>query len=147
MATFYTEDNFVYMAPDKKVLIKYIGSDEHCTIPEGTEIIGQAAFASCYFLKTVRFPKTSLKAIKALAFFNCINLEVNPCAVNCREIASDAFLGCTSAKKATYLLKEMTVSEIEKSPISTFYVKDYQRGYKWTKNEIEELHIFITSDF
>lgn len=135
---FYKDDKFIYQDTDKKVLIKYIGNEEMCEIPEGTEIIGQAAFASCYFLKSLIFP-TSLKAIKKLAFFNCINLETNPFEINCEEIADDAFLGCASAKRTTYVLKEMTISEIERSPISTFYVKDYQRGYRWTKNEIEEL--------
>lgn len=135
---FYKDDKFIYQDNDKKVLIKYIGTEESCEIPEGIEIIGQAAFASCYFLKKLIFP-TTLKAIKKLAFFNCISLEVDPTEIKCEEIADDAFLGCASAKRTTYVLKEMTISEIERSPISTFYVKDYQRGYRWTKNEIEEL--------
>ena len=135
---FVVNDRFIYRDSDQKVLIKYIGNEGCCDIPEGTEIIEQAAFASCYSLKTVTVPK-SLKEIRNLAFFNCINLDINLDEQLCETVANDAFLGCAAAKKTTYVLKGMTISEIEKSPISSFYVKDYQRGYRWTKNEVEEL--------
>lgn len=139
MQNYYVvNDRFIYRDSDQKILIKYIGTDECCNIPNGTEIIEQAAFASCYSLKSLTIPE-SLKEIKNLAFFNCINLDINLDDLMCETVASDAFLGCAAAKKTTYVLKGMTISEIEKSPISSFYVKDYQRGYRWTKNEIEEL--------
>ncbi len=123
---------------DGNKLLRYNGSDETVTVPEGVEVIGMAAFASCYTLKSIVLPE-SLRVIESLAFFNCINLEMDLDSSLSDKIAPDAFLGCTSIKKETYVLKEMTVSEIEKLKHPLFYVKDYQRGYRWSTIEIEEL--------
>ena len=131
-----TEKQFIFRDSDETHLIKYCGTDEMITIPEGITIIGKAAFASCYSLREVTFPST-LKVIENLAFYNCINLEKT--STLSAEIANDAFVGCPKLKKENFALKEMTIEQIESQPITDFYIKDYQRGYRWSKNEIEEL--------
>ena len=131
-----TEKQFIFRDSDETHLIKYCGTDEMITIPEGITIIGKAAFASCYTLREVTFPST-LKVIENLAFYNCINLEKT--STLSAEIANDAFVGCPKLKKENFVLKEMTIEQIESQPITDFYIKDYQRGYRWSKNEIEEL--------
>lgn len=131
-----TEKQFIFRDSDETHLIKYCGTDEMITIPEGITIIGKAAFASCYTLREVTFPST-LKVIENLAFYNCINLERT--STLSAEIANDAFVGCPKLKKENFVLKEMTIEQIESQPITDFYIKDYQRGYRWSKNEIEEL--------
>lgn len=127
---------FIFKDAENTHLLKYCGNADEVTIPEGVTIIGEAAFASCFNLNKVILPNT-LKEIKKLAFYNCINLEITP-SLDC-EIADDAFLGCVKLKKDKFELREMTIKQIETETIATFYVKDYQRGYRWTKNEIEEL--------
>ncbi len=130
------ENQFIFSNTNNTHLIKYIGTCEEVVIPEGVTIIGEAAFASCYNLKRVIFPST-LREIKKLAFYNCVNLEMSLSFEY--EIAEDAFLGCVKLKKDNFILKEMTIKQIESETLATFYVKDYQRGYRWTKNEIKEL--------
>lgn len=130
------QKHFVFRGSDETHLIKYCGPDEIITIPEGVTIIGKAAFASCYSLREVTFPST-LKEIENLAFYNCINLE--KISTLPAEFANDAFVGCPKLKKENFVLKEMTIEQIESQPITDFYIKDYQRGYRWSKNEIEEL--------
>lgn len=127
---------FIYKDEKNTHLIKYCGNEEEVTIPEGVTVIGEAAFASCTNLKRIYFPSTLLE-IKNLAFYNCIKLDIAT-FLNC-EIADNAFLGCTNLKKENFTLKEMTIGQIESEHLTTFFVKDYQRGYRWSKNEIEEL--------
>lgn len=116
-------------------LEKYLGTDEIVSVPEGIEIIGTAAFASCLFLRKVIFPST-LKRIDNLAFYNCKNLEIDIPKIY--SIAEDAFLKCPNVMN-DYILKEMSIEQIEKDRINTFYIPSYQRGYRWSSNEILEL--------
>lgn len=131
-----SENQFAFKDDFNTYLIKYYGTEKEVIIPEGVTVIGEAAFASCFNLQNVTFPST-LNSIKDLAFFNCINLcDISPYT---GEIAENAFLGCVSLKRERFILKEMTIKQIESIPLASFYVKDYQRGYRWTKNEIYEL--------
>ena len=134
---FYIENEYVYLDEEKKYLIKYLGNEEKLTIPENIHIIGEAAFANCQSLKELSLPLSqNLKEIKALAFFNCFNLK-EPNIYNLGiDIATDAFEGC---KKSNFVLEEKTIEQIENGNIKEFYIKYYQRGYRWTKNEITEL--------
>ena len=103
------DGKFIYLDPNNKILGKYIGNDEIVHIPDNTEMIEDAAFASTYSLKKVFFPKT-LKEIGRLAFYNCVNLvETNLDDVTCDK-AEDSFVGCVKLKKAEYLLKEITTT-------------------------------------
>lgn len=136
------ENSFIFKDYNRTILAKYIGNEECVTIPEGVSVIGEAAFTSCYNLKEVNFPNT-LTEIKKLAFYNCVNLNIefqNLLNTNV-AIADDAFLACPNIKylKDRYILTQRTIQEIEDNTLKVFYVKDYQRGYRWTKNEIEEL--------
>ena len=63
-----------------------------CTVPEGTERIGDAAFWGCRWLDRIVLPKT-LKSIGCHAFESCINLEeILPEAGSPRYGAEDGFL-------------------------------------------------------
>ena len=126
---------FIFKDGSNEYLVRYIGSEEEVTVPEGVTVIGEAAFASSFYLKKVHFP-SSLKEIKKLAFYNCINLETELPAC---KVDADSFLGCPEVKIERFVLKEIAVEEIAQGSVNAFYVKDYQRGYRWTKNEVEEL--------
>ena len=56
------------------ILIKYTGSDQDVTIPDGTTTIGLWAFDRCENLKSITIPD-SVKSIEEDAFYGCRNLD------------------------------------------------------------------------
>ena len=126
----FSEEYFIFEDDSKKKIIKYIGNEQRIVIPDGVETIGKAAFASSLALKEVKF-NNEIKNIDNLAFFNCINLKMP----DTRDalVAEDAFLNC-----AINRLEEITISKINELKID-FYVRSYQRGYRWTPDELKDL--------
>ncbi len=62
---------------------------------EGTEIIGDSAFADCSHIRKIILPDT-LKEIKEFAFFNCKNLETIEGGNKLINIGRSAFQNCSS---------------------------------------------------
>ena len=126
----FSEEYFIFEDDSKKKIIKYIGNEQRIVIPDGVETIGKAAFASSLALKEIKF-NNEIKNIDNLAFFNCINLKMP----DTRDalVAEDAFLNC-----AINRLEEITISKINELKID-FYVRSYQRGYRWTPDELKDL--------
>lgn len=77
------------------VLVKYLGEEEHVTIPEGVVEIGKNAFIFKSNLKIIDIPNSLIK-IGECAFQGCSSLETLKWNDNIQVIDKDAFLGCDS---------------------------------------------------
>ena len=83
-------DGNVYTADGKKI-ISYLGREESFSIPEGTEYIGEMAFAYSS-LRNINFAN-SVKEIGRFAFWGCYFESLSiPC--NIRSIGEMAFCDC-----------------------------------------------------
>ena len=56
------------------VLVKYKGIDSHVEIPKGVKVIGELAFKSCTFLKSLTICE-GVTEIERGAFWDCAYLE------------------------------------------------------------------------
>lgn len=81
------------------VLIKYIEEEgiTEVVVPEGVEIIGEAAFRECENLEYVEFPK-GLQRIENKAFYKCKALKDVHFPEDLEHIGNDAFYQCNSIK-------------------------------------------------
>ncbi len=81
------------------VLIKYIEEEgiTELSVPEGVEIIGEAAFRECESLEYVEFPK-GLRRIENKAFYKCKALKNVHFPEELEHIGNDAFYQCNSIK-------------------------------------------------
>ena len=87
-------DGVLFTRPDRKlVCYPFALTAESCTVPEGTEAIGDYAFYECASLKTVILPD-SLKKIGGAAFLECVSLAEIRLPDSVTEIDPGAFSGC-----------------------------------------------------
>lgn len=88
------------------VLVKYNGTDEIVTIPEGVHMISNGAFYNDYdtrkTLKEVIIPK-GVQGIGYCAFMDCTSLEKVILPTSLKAIGDLAFLGCGSLKYLDFL--------------------------------------------
>ena len=68
-------------------------TDDAVILPEGLQILEEAAFEDCNYVQTVRLPR-SLTGIESRAFAECEGLLFVFFASADAEIAPDAFEGC-----------------------------------------------------
>ena len=59
---------------ENDVLVKYKGIDSHVEIPKGVKVIGELAFKSCAFLKSLTICE-GVTEIERGAFWDCAYLE------------------------------------------------------------------------
>ena len=71
----------------------YVFTDDSVILPEGLQILEEAAFEDCNYVQTVRLPR-SLTGIESRAFAACEGLLFVFFASADAEIAPDAFEGC-----------------------------------------------------
>lgn len=83
-----------------KVLVKYNGTAEEVTIPDGVIKIGKEAFGECKTLKSLTIP-ASVKEIIDHAFIGCEFLEQLNIVEGVKKIGWGAFLNCKSLKSVT----------------------------------------------
>ncbi len=105
---------------DKNTLVKYLGNDEVCIVPEKTKAISSAAFEGNPYVKKVILPEgldeigynafaemdsleriiipDSVSKIGASAFANCDSLQSIYFGKNVKEIGSSLFAGCDNLK-------------------------------------------------
>ena len=77
------------------VLVKYKGEGEYVVIPQDVTTIGNYAFASCEWIKTVVIP-FGVSVIGENAFYNCKNLNNIVIPEGVATIKSGAFNSCIS---------------------------------------------------
>lgn len=75
------------------LLKKYLGNDEHVTIPAFITNIGYCAFKGCDNLKKISI-QDGVKIISDSAFANCSNLESVRIPKSVSKIGLGAFRGC-----------------------------------------------------
>lgn len=80
-----------------EILISYKGTERHLIVPEGIEVIGQAAFFKNALLKDVTLP-SSLRTIEAKAFSGCKNLQSLSIKNQVTHIGDFAFADCSNLK-------------------------------------------------
>lgn len=112
---------------DDCLLQKYEGTDERVVIPEGVTIIAPLCFYGCVSLKAVEFPD-SLRVIESYAFYNCPNYM--PRSLSAIRMAENCFYNCGPEQLYT-----VTWADIRKEEMA-FYVRNYQRGYRWTRPQL-----------
>ena len=74
---------------------------EYIVIPDGIEVIGERAFASCRYLKAVILPET-VTHIEMEAFLNCSSLQYVYLPNSLTFVAAFAFNGCASLTKVHF---------------------------------------------
>ena len=79
------------------VLMRYSGSDEQVTVPDGVTRIGNSAFEGSRTVRTVYLPDGLLR-IGERAFANCVSLEAVRIPDSLRVINNEAFRGCISMR-------------------------------------------------
>ena len=82
------------------VLVKYNGTAEDVTIPDGVEKIGQNAFLNFKTMKSLTIP-SSVKEIARSAFESCASLEQVVLSEGLEKIGEKAFADCYSLKKVS----------------------------------------------
>ena len=80
---------------DKDVLVKYSGTANVVSVPDGVKEIGEEAFLDCNGITSIQFPK-SLKKMNYGAFRNCRGLKTVIVPEGCEEICSQAFADCVN---------------------------------------------------
>lgn len=93
----YSSISGVLYTMDNPTIVKYpvARGDEEFTIPDGTTIIGDNAFANCKLLKSVEMP-ASIKSIGKNAFANCQGFTNIMVGEGVTSIADFAFMGCVN---------------------------------------------------
>lgn len=93
---------------DKDVLVKYSGTANVVSVPDGVKEIGEEAFLDCNGITSIQLPK-SLKKINYGAFRNCRGLKTVIVPEACEEICSQAFADCVNLSEFSIpaSLKEM----------------------------------------
>ena len=117
----------VVPAGKDKILQKYTGEEASVVIPDNITIIAPFAFENCSSLRTIEFPPT-IKSIEKYAFFNCPNYT--PGRLPGVQLSDESFYNCGQEQLCT-----VTLADIQREKMA-FYVRDYQRGYRWTKPQL-----------
>lgn len=95
----FTLDNGLLVS-DKGVLVAYMGSRAHVTVPDTVREIGAGAFFNLKRLQSVTLP-SELKVIRKRAFAQCENLKELYIPEGVGKIEDGAFDGCSSLRKLT----------------------------------------------
>ena len=119
---------------ENDVLLKYLGNEESVTIPDEIKTIGKCAFFRCTELKSVDL--NNVTKIEELAFFGCTNLNEVIGLNGLSEESESAFELCSMLKRDFFTLD---LKHVEELCGKDFYIKAYQRGYRWTETEVKEL--------
>ena len=96
--TAYWTDGKAIFTKDKKKLIRFVsrGTKEY-VVPDGTEIIGELAFARVNNLVSIKLPK-SVKTIGDHAFYYCEKLKTIDGLDSVKNTGIDASIGCNLSK-------------------------------------------------
>ena len=79
------------------ILLKYTGTAETVSVPDGIEIIAEEAFADNSYIKKLKLP-SSLEQINYAAFSNCSSLSEVTIPDSVTSIGTAAFTNCSSLK-------------------------------------------------
>jgi len=82
------------------VLVKYNGTGEYVTVPNGVRVIEREAFRRCESLRAVTLP-ASVRTVKTRAFSECTNLESFFAEEGLECIERQVFGHCTSLRSVT----------------------------------------------
>lgn len=94
-------DGVLFSKPDKRlVCYPYAFAKDSCAIPRGTRIIGDEAFAGCYYLTAVTIPD-GVTVIGNSAFSRCSNLISVTIPNSVTSIGNDVFFSCDSLTSVT----------------------------------------------
>ncbi|MBE5869766.1 MAG: leucine-rich repeat domain-containing protein [Lachnospiraceae bacterium] len=79
---------------DENTLMKYTGTTAVVSVPAGTKVIAEEAFAGCTTMTSLQLPGT-LEKISAAAFRGCTGLSSVKIPEGCEVIGNQAFADCT----------------------------------------------------
>ena len=119
---------------ENDVLLKYLGNEENVKIPDNIKTIGKCAFFRCTEIKCVDL--NNVTKIEELAFFGCTNLNEVIGLNGLSEESESAFELCSMLKRDFFTLD---LKYVDNLCGKDFYIKAYQRGYRWTETEVTEL--------
>ena len=95
---YYQSVNGLLLTKDGKVLVAVPAGLQNPSIPNGVEIIGNAAAVDCEKIKALDFP-LSLKQIQGHAFDRCSSLERVTIPEGVEIIGAEAFARCPKLKR------------------------------------------------
>ncbi len=81
-------------------LVRYRGTDESVSVPNGVVVIGEGAFEDNPYVELVTLPD-SVQRIEPYAFWGCDNLDTVILGKGLTEIGDYAFAGCYGLKQMT----------------------------------------------
>lgn len=100
-------------------LVKYTGTEEHFTVPDGVKKIGESAFRENGTLKSVTLPE-SVTEIGGAAFYSCYSLSSINLPEGLKKVGSYAFFKCyaleTMLPSTLYHIDEKAFYECYKLP-------------------------------
>ena len=96
------------------ILLKYDGTKQAITIPEGVKAIGNRAFAGNHYLEKVTLPDT-IEKLGDGVFEGCINLEEVRMSVGLKSMGISCFKDCTNLSSIS-----SWPSQISRIPDNTF---------------------------
>lgn len=95
---------------ENTTLVKYLGSEDTVTVPDGITTIGKSAFENCTSVISVSLPESVTK-IEGYAFTGCSALSDINIPKNVASIAEYAFAKCTSLKQIIFPAKTVEIGE------------------------------------
>ncbi|MCR5325012.1 MAG: leucine-rich repeat domain-containing protein [Lachnospiraceae bacterium] len=81
-----------------RILVRYVGNEEHVRIPKEVEIIGERCFFGNERLKMVTFPE-KLSEIREQAFAGCVSLQNAIFSGRLKRVEREAFAECRKLLK------------------------------------------------
>ncbi|MBQ9735702.1 MAG: leucine-rich repeat domain-containing protein [Clostridia bacterium] len=89
-----------YFDIEGEVLIKYTGAEDTVTVPDGIKTVGRAAFSGSR-VREVLLPE-GVEVLEQAAFLNCSKLLSVTLPDTLRSVGPYAFSGCTNLKEITF---------------------------------------------